>query len=85
LVLVISLGVTITIATMAISVIIHIVITVVRLRTRKRCVDKLATDCTSTNPVATESPVIYEDLDQISKDIDVENNLAYSTARAQPK
>ena len=39
------------------------------------------------NPVATEPvpPVIYEDLDQINKDIDLENNLAYSTAHAQPK
>jgi hypothetical protein len=84
LILVISLGVTLTIIIMAISVIVHIIITVVRLRTRKRCVDK---DCTSMNPVAaaTESPVIYEDLDQVNKDIDLENNLAYSTAHAQPK
>ena len=72
---------------LAISVIIHITITVVRLRAKKRCVEKL--DCTSMNPrpVATEPvpPVIYEDLDQVNKDIDLENNLAYSTAHAQPK
>ena len=82
-ILIISLGVTITIVILAISVIIHITITVVRLRAKKRCVEKL--DCTSMNPVATEPvpPVIYEDLDQVNKDIDLENNLAYSTAHAQ--
>lgn len=84
-ILVISLGVAITIVTMAISVVIHIaIIIVVRSRAKKRCAEK--PDCTSTNRVATEAPVIiYEDLDQVNKDIiDLENNMAYSTAQAQP-
>ena len=81
-ILVISLGVAITIVAMAVSVVIHIAIIVVRSRAKKRCAEKL--DCTSTNRVATEAPVIiYEDLDQVNKDIDLESNMAYSAAHTK--
>ena len=80
-ILVILLGAAITVVAMAVSVVIHIAIIVVRSRARKRCAEKL--DYTSTNQVATEAPVIYEDLDQVNKDIDLENNMAYSAAHTQ--
>ena len=75
----ISLGVAITVVAMAISVVIHITI-VARSRAKKRSTENR----TSTNHVATEAPVIYEDLDQVHKDIDLDNNMAYSAAHTQP-
>lgn len=75
------LGAAITIVAMAVSVVIHIAIIVVRSRTKKRCAEKL--DCARTNQVATEAPVIYEDLDRVNKGIDLENNMAYSAAHTQ--
>ena len=65
---------------MAISVVIHVMIIVARSREKKR----LTENCTSTNRVAAEPPVIYEDLDQVYKDIDLDSNMAYSAALAQP-
>ena len=79
-ILAISLGVTIIIVAMGISVVIHITITAVKSRAKKRCSENLDSTVTSTNHVATEPPVIYEELDKVNKDIDLENNMAYSTA-----
>ena len=76
------LGVAITVFTMAILVVIYITIIVVRSRAKRRSIEKYT--CTSTNRVAAEPPVIYEDLDQVHKDIDLDNNMAYSAALAQP-
>ena len=81
-ILAISLGVTIIIVAIGISVVIHISITAVRLRAKKRCSENQDSTITCTNRVATEPPVIYEDLDKVNKDIDLENNMAYSTAHA---
>ena len=77
-ILAISLGVTIIIVAIGISVVIHILITAVRSRAKKRCSENQDSTITCMNPV-------YDDLDQVNKDIDLENNMAYSTAHAQPK
>ena len=86
-ILAISLGVIIIIVAMGISVAIHIIITAVRSRAKKRHTENQDSTVTNMNRaiVATEAPIIYEDLDKVNKDIDLENNMAYSTAQVQPK
>ena len=80
LILVISLGIAIILVTVAISVVIHITIIAVRSRVKGRSSQHPNSTTSSTNRVPTEPPVIYEDLEQVNKDIDLENNMAYSSA-----
>ena len=85
-ILAISLGVIIIVA-MGISVATHITITAMRSRAKKRHTENQDSTVTSMNRaiVATKPPIIYEDLDKVNKDIDLENNMAYSTTHAQSK